>query len=174
MKKISVILLLFSFGIATHAQYDNSEKLSVLAGFVSTGSEYVFWTDNVYGGNLQLLYDVKKIEEGAIGLKASTALSNGYQGYYGGANLRIGSRFFGDLDLLFGYSSITNEKLLDTYGAGVSEFSGAAFVGNIGVGYRFANNPLFVRLAFGGHFPIDHKGLNSAFSLQLGFRIKQK
>jgi len=172
MKKISVILVLLSLGIATHAQYDNSEKLSLLAGFVSTGSEYIFWSDNVYGGNLQLLYDVKKIDEGAIGLKASTVLSSGYQGYYGGANLRIGSQFFGDLDLLFGYSSITSEKLLDTYGAGVSEYSGAAFVGNLGFGYRFANNPLFVRVAYGAHTPIGNKGLNTGFSIQLGFRIK--
>lgn len=111
MKKISAVLLLLSLCISTHAQYDNTEKLSILTGFVSTGSEFIFWSDNVFGGNLQLLYDVKKVEEGAIGLKASTVLSSGYQGYYGGANLRVGSRFFGDLDLLFGYSSITSEKL---------------------------------------------------------------
>ena len=172
MKKISVFLTLLVIGLISNAQYDNSEKLSVLAGFVSTGSEFVFWSDNVYGGNLQLLYDVKKIHEGAIGIKASTALANGHQGYYGGPNFRIGSRFFGDIDLLFGYSSINNEKLLSNYGANVSEYKGAAFVGNIGFGYRFAENPLFVRLAYGGHFPIGHMGLNTAFTFQLGFRIK--
>jgi len=63
----------------------------------------------VYGGNLQLIYDFKKIEEGAIGLKGSAALSDGYNGFYGGLNGRIGSRFFGDMDVLFGYSSIKNE-----------------------------------------------------------------
>lgn len=60
MKNISVFLMLLVSVLLSNAQYDDSEKLSVLAGFVSTGSEFVFWTDNVYGGNLQLLYDVKK------------------------------------------------------------------------------------------------------------------
>lgn len=69
----------------------------MLAGIISTGSEFVFWSDNVYGGNLQINYDIKKIQEGAIGLKASTALSDGYQGYYGGMNARISSRFFGEV-----------------------------------------------------------------------------
>jgi len=172
MKRIFIVLFLVVSNLGVQAQYDNSEKLSVLAGFISTGSEYIFWSDNVYGGNVQLIYDVKKIHEGAIGLKASTGFSNGFQGYYGGGNFRIGSRFFGDMDLLFGYSSISNEKLLSSYGVGVSEYNGGAFVGNIGLGYRFVNSPLFVRLAYGGHFPINHMGLNSSFNLQLGFRIK--
>lgn len=173
MRKLFVVLLFILPNLIANAQYDNSEKLSVLAGFVSTGSEYVFWSDNVYGGSLQLVYDVKKIEEGAIGLKASTALSGGYQGYYGGLNTRIGSRFFLDFDLLFGYSSIDNEDLLSNYGVGVTEYKGAAFVGNIGIGYRFESNPLFFRLAYGGHTPIGNSGLNTAFSIQLGFRLKQ-
>lgn len=172
MKRISIALFLFGLVSLSNAQYDNSEKMSVLAGFVSTGSEFVFWSDNVYGGSLQLNYDVKKIEEGAIALKASTALSGGYQGYYGGANFRVGSRFFGDMDALFGYSSITDSKLLDNYGVGVAEYKGTAFVCNIGIGYRFADNPLFIRFAYGGHFPINQTGLNTDFSLQLGFRIK--
>ena len=151
------------------AIYDNSEKLSVLVGFTSTGSEFVFWSDNVYGGNLQLVYDIKKIEEGAIGLKGSVALSDGYSGYYGGLNFRIGSRFFGDVDLLFGYSSIKNEKLLTSYNT--DQYNGGAFVGTIGIGYRFAN-PLFVRIAYAGHFPFSSKGLNSTFIFQLGYRIK--
>ncbi|RLD82784.1 MAG: hypothetical protein DRJ10_04665 [Bacteroidetes bacterium] len=171
MEKLTITLFLISINYVAIAQYDNSEKLSILAGFVSTGSEFVFWSDNVYGGNFQLVYDVKKIEEGAIGLKASAALSSGYQGYYGGLNLRIGSRFFGDMDLLYGYSSITNEKLLSNYGANINKYSGGAFVGNIGIGFRFADNPLFVRLAYGGHFPTNHLGLNTAFFIQLGFRI---
>ena len=172
MKSIIITIILVLSSLISLAQYDNSEKLSILGGFVSTGSEYIFWSDNVYGGNLQLVYDVKKIEEGAIALKVSTTLANGFQGYYGGLNLRIGSRFFGDVDLLFGYSSITDEQLLSNYGANIDKYSGASFVGNMGVGYRFANNPLFIRLAYGGHFPISHMGLNTAFSLQLGFRIK--
>ncbi|MCF6357297.1 MAG: hypothetical protein L3J54_05765 [Draconibacterium sp.] len=172
MRRISIVLILIYSSLQSFSQYDNSEKLSVLAGFTSTGSEFVFWSDNVYGGSFQLIYDVKKIEEGAIGLKVSTALSNGYQGYYGGPNFRIGSRFFADVDLLFGYSSIDNEKLLENYGANVSKFNGGAFVGNIGIGYRFANNPLFVRFSYGAHSPLSQSGLNTAFSMQLGFRIK--
>ena len=35
---------------------------------------------------------------------------------------RSDSRFFGDIDLLFGYSSISNEKLLSNYGSNVSEY----------------------------------------------------
>ena len=171
MRKIIIIISFMFSSLLSVAQYDNSEKLSILAGFISTGSEFIFWSDNVYGGNLQVNYDVKKIDEGAIALKVSTALSNGYQGYYGGLNFRMGSRFFGDVDLLFGHSSITNEKLLSTYGTGINEFSGGAFIGNIGIGFRFANNPLFVRMAYGGHFPMNHMGLNNAFSFQLGYRI---
>lgn len=170
MRKLLIVLLFIIPNLIANAQYDNSEKLSVLAGFVSTGSEYVFWSDNVYGGSFQLVYDVKKNEEGAIGLKASTALSNGFQGYYGGPNFRIGSRFFADLDLLVGYSSIDNEKLLSNYGANISEYNGGAFVGNFGIGYRF-ENPLFVRFVYGFHTPLGHTGLNTAFSMQLGFRI---
>ncbi len=172
MKKIFFAFVLISVGFLSYGQYDNSEKLSLLAGFVSTGSDFVFWSDNVYGGSFQLVYDVKKIEEGALALKASTAFSSGFQGYYGGLNARIGSRFFGDVDLLFGYSSIHNEKLLDSYGAGVEKYSGGAFVGTLGIGYRFLKNPLFIRLAYGAHTPLGHTGLNTAFSLQLGFRIK--
>ena len=172
MKKITITLALITICHLAMAQYDNSEKISILAGFTSTGSEFVFWSDNVYGGNLQLVYDIKKIEEGAIGLKGSAAISDGYNGFYGGFNGRIGSRFFGDMNALFGYSSITNEKLLSNYGAGVNKYSGGAFVGDIGIGFRFASNPLFVRMAFAGHLPINHTGLNSAYILQLGYRIK--
>lgn len=172
MKNLYIVLFLIVSNIAAHAQYDNSEKLSVLAGFISTGSEFIFWSDNVYGGNAQLIYDVKKIHEGAIGLKASAGFSNGFQGYYGGANFRVGSRFFADMDLLFGYSSVNNEKLLSTYGANVSEYTGGAFVGNFGFGFRFANNPLFIRFAFGSHFPLGHTGLNTSYNFQLGYRIK--
>ena len=169
MKKITITLALASFCYLAVAQYDNSEKISVLVGFTSTGSEFVFWSDNVYGGNLQLVYDFKKIEEGAIGLKGSAALSDGYNGFYGGLNGRIGSRFFGDMDVLVGYSSIKNEKLLSSYNT--NKYSGGAFVWDIGIGYRFIN-PLFVRLAFAAHTPINHTGLNTAYIVQLGYRIK--
>lgn len=166
---LSIVFVLFCFQVV-NAQYDNSEKLSILGGFTSTGSEFVFWSDNVYGGNFQILYDVKKIQEGAIGLKASGAWAEGFGGYYGGLNFRIGSRFFGDLDLMYGYSNISNEKLLSSYTP--KEHSGGAFVGDIGIGYRFANNPLFVRLAYIGHFPTGNSGLNTAINIQLGYRIK--
>ncbi len=170
MKKISIIIIMIYSSLQSFSQYDNSEKLSVLAGFTSAGSEFIFWSDNVYGGNLQFIYDFKKIEEGAIGFKGFGAWSNGYGGYYGGLNFRIGSRFFADMDLLFGYSSIDNEKLLTSYST--DKYSGGAFVGNIGIGYRLAESPLFFRLAYGGHFPFNDNGLNTAFFMQLGFRIK--
>jgi len=169
MKKISFTVVLLFFVLLADAQYDNSEKMSLLVGFTTTGSEFVFWNDNVYGGNLQIVYDVKKIEEGAIAIKASGSWAEGFQGYYGGMNFRIGSRFFGDLDLLFGYSSVTNEKLLSGYDT--DNYSGGAFIGGLGIGYRF-KNPLFIRLAYAGHFPFKSKGLNSGFNFQLGYRIK--
>ena len=75
------------------------------------------------------------------------------------------------MDVLFGYSSIKNEKLLSNYGADVDKYSGAAFVWDIGIGYRFIN-PLFVRLAFAAHVPIGHTGLNTAYIIQLGYRIR--
>ncbi len=168
MNKIITLLFLFTT-LAVNAQYDNSEKLTILGGFTSTGSEFVFWADNVYGGNVQLLYDVKKIHEGAIGLKASSTFSNGYTGYYGGLNLRIGSRFFGDTDLLFGYSTISNETLLKSYDT--DKFTGGAFVGNIGLGYRLANTPLLFRLAFCTHFPFGESALNTSYNIQIGYRI---
>ena len=170
MKYFFFSLFMTLFFQTVTAQYDNSEKISVLGGFTSTGSEFVFWSDNVYGGNLQLLYDVKKIWEGAIGVKGTGGWSPGYSGYYGGLNLRVGSRFFWDMDLLYGYSSVTNEKLLSNYT--VDQYEGGAFVGNMGLGFRFASNPLFIRLAYIGHFPTADRGINTAFNLQLGFRIK--
>ena len=164
-----VVLLMVSFQLVD-AQYDNSEKLSILGGFTSTGSEFVFWSDNVYGGNLQLVYDLKKIHEGAIGVKASGSWASGFGGYFGGLNFRVGSRFFADLDVLFGYSHITNEKLLSSYSP--KEHSGAAMVSTIGLGFRLAESPLFFRLAYGGHFPTGNRGLNTGFNLQLGYRFR--
>ena len=176
MKIVTIILVLIMIGQYANAQqvnnkdhYDNSKKFSILGGFTSTGSEFVFWSDNVYGGNVQLLYDFLKIGEGAIGFKVSGARANGFSGYYGGLDFRIGSRFFGDVDLLFGYSSVKNEKLLISYNT--TAFSGGAFVGSLGIGYRFIN-PLFIRLAYAGHFPFGASGLNSGFMFQLGFRFK--
>ena len=165
----TAMILVFTFQ-SLIAQYDNTEKLSILGGFTATGSEFVFYTDNVYGGNLQLVYDVLKIQEGAIGIKASGAWSDGYSGYYGGLNFRVGSRFFGDTDVLYGYSSISNPKLLGSYIP--KEHDGGAFIWNIGIGFRFPSNPFLLRMAFIGHFPIGNKGLNSAFNLQVGYRIK--
>lgn len=164
----SLMLLVFSFQLV-YAQYDNSEKLSILGGFTSTGSEFLFWSDNVYGGNLQLLYDIKKIHEGAIGVKAAGSWASGFGGYFGGLNFRVGSRFFADLDVLFGYSKITNEDLLSSYIP--KEHSGTALVSNLGIGFRLAESPLFFRLAYGGHFPSGNSGLNTGFNLQLGYRF---
>jgi hypothetical protein len=82
----------------------------------------------------------------------------------------MGSRFFGDVDLLFGYSTIDNEKLLSAYNT--DQYKGGAFIGGLGLGYRFAATPLFVRMAFSGHFPFNAQGLNSGFMLQLGYRIR--
>ena len=79
--------------------------------------------------------------------------------------------FFGDLDLLLGYSSISNEKLLSTYPK-VDKYSGGAFAGNVGLGYRFANNPLLIRFAITSHFPFQNVGINYGYSLQVGYRFK--
>ena len=171
MKKyiIGSILLLFTAGV--FGQYDeNREKFTLLGGFISSGSEFVFWSDNVYGGNLQLVYDILKIGEGSIGLKASGAWAEGFGGYYGGASFRIGSRLFGDLDLLVGHSSISNEKLLSGY-PGVNKYSGGAFAGNLGFGYRFPNNPFVVRLALTTHFPFKDVGINYGYNFQIGYRF---
>lgn len=35
----------------------------------------------MYGGNLQLVYDLKKIHEGAIGVKASGSWASGFGGH---------------------------------------------------------------------------------------------
>lgn len=172
MKYLIFTLLFSSFLTIANAQYDNSEKLSILGGFTSTGSEFVFWDDNVYGGNLSFVYDVKKIHEGAIGIKGTGAWSSGYSGYYGGLNFRVGSRFFLDMDALYGHSSISNDKLLPSYTVD-DEYKGGAFVGNIGIGYRFPDNPFFVRLAYIGHFATSNQGINTAFNLQLGYRLQQ-
>ncbi len=54
MKKTLVTIFLISSSLLSFAQYDNSEKLSVLVGFVSSGSEFVFWSDNVTGATSNL------------------------------------------------------------------------------------------------------------------------
>ena len=121
MKKIIQLAFFLLLTVHAYGQYDeNKEKITIISGFLSTGSKFVFSSDNVYGGNFQVVYDVLKIEEGSIGLKASGAWADGFSGYYGGANLRIESRFFGDLDLLFGHSQsviknyyrLTQEKII--------------------------------------------------------------
>jgi hypothetical protein len=67
MKTIFSTLILAFAVHSLIAQYDNSEKFTILGGFTATGSEFVFYSDNVYGGNVQLVYDVLKIQEGANG-----------------------------------------------------------------------------------------------------------
>ncbi len=171
MKKFIITSLCLIYTSQVFGQFDeNKEKFTLLAGITSTGSEFVIWSDNVYGGNVQFVYDFIKIEEGAIAFKGSFAWSDGFSGYYGGANLRIGTHLFGDIDLLLGYSSISNEKLLSGY-KGVSEYNGGAFVGNIGFGYRFITNPLLIRFAINSHFPFNGSGFNYGYNLQIGYRF---
>ena len=171
MKKIIQLVVYLFFTTQVFCQVDASkERFTALGGLISSGSEFVFWSDNVYGGNFQLVYDVLKIQEGAVALKASGVWASGYNGYYGGANLRIGSRFFGDIDLLLGHSSVSNEKLLSSYPK-VDKYSGGAFIGNLGFGYRFPNNPLLVRLALTTHFPFQNEGINYGYNFQIGYRF---
>ena len=169
--------IIVSFGVfmllasSVFGQYEeNKEKFTILGGLMSSGTEFVFWSDNVYGGNFQIIYDALKIQEGSIGIKASGVWAEGFSGYYGGPNLRIGSKLFLDFDAMFGYSSISNKKLLSTYPK-TDHYSGGAFVGNIGFGYRFANNPLLVRFAITSHFPFQNVGINYGYNLQLGYRL---
>ena len=87
MKKLIITTLCVIYATQAFGQFDeNREKFTLLAGITSTGSEFVIWSDNVYGGNAQFIYDFIKIEEGAIAFKGSFALSDGFIGYYGGAN----------------------------------------------------------------------------------------
>ena len=171
MKKIIQLAVFLLFAVQVFGQYDeNKEKFTILGGVMTSGSEFIFQSDNVYGGNFQIIYDLLKIEEGSIGFKASGAWADGFSGYYGGTNLRIGSRLFGDLDLLLGYSSISNEKLLSTYPK-VDKYSGGAFIGNLGFGYRFPDNPLLIRLVLTSHFPFQDAGINYGYNLQIGYRF---
>ena len=171
MKKNLIVVFYLIFASQTFAQFDeNKEKFTLLGGITSTGSEFVIWSDNVYGGNVQFVYDFMKIEEGAIAFKGSFAWSDGFSGYYGGLNLRMGTHLFGDIDLLFGHSTISNEKLLSSY-KDRSKYNGGAFVGNIGFGYRFIDNPLLIRFAINSHFPFNDNGLNYGYNLQLGYRF---
>ncbi len=163
------ILLLSSF----HSFAQSGKEKTILIGFNSTGSEFIFWEDNTYGGNVQFIYEITKFggDFSAIGFKASGIFANGFTGGYGGINLRIDEPFFIDLDALIGYSGISNTDLLKSYERGTTEYSGMAFVSSIGVGYRIPESPLLFRLAYGIHIPFTGSGLNGALNLQLGFRF---
>ena len=144
-----------------------------MAGFATTGSEFIFWEDNTYGGNVQLIYELTKFAAGfsSVGFKASGMFADGMTGGYGGLNIRIDEPFFFDLDALLGYSSISNENLLLSYDKGITEYSNMAFVTSLGAGYRFPNSPLLVRLAYAIHVPFNTTGFNGALNFQLGVRF---
>lgn len=172
LKTLVLNILLFSSYLSYSQFEENNEKFTVLGGVTSTGSEFIIWSDNIYGGNVQFIYDVKKIEEGAIALKGSYSWADGFNGYYGGANIRIGSVLFADFDFLVGHSSVKNPELLKSYvDLSADEYKGPAFVGNIGFGYRFPTNPLLLRFSFNTHFPFNERGLNSGYNLQVGYRF---
>ena len=90
-------------------------------------------------------------------------------GGYGGLNMRIDEPFFIDIDALVGYSSISNPDLIKTYDFGTTEYNGMAFVTSLGLGYRFENSPLLIRLAYVMHIPLSGTGLNSGINFQLGY-----
>lgn len=155
--------------------FGQSEKkeITILGGFASTGSEFIFWDDNTYGGNVQLIYELVKFggDFSALGFKASGMFADGMTGGYGGLNIRIDEPFFIDFDALLGYSSITNPDLLASYDRGTTEYKDMAFATSIGVGYRFPNSPLLLRIAYAIHIPFNSSGFNGALNFQLGVRF---
>ena len=173
MRKLSAftIALLVSC-IALFGQQEKKE-ITVIAGFASTGSEFIFWSENTYGGNVQVIYELTKFGAGfsALGFKASGMFADGMTGGYGGLNLRVDEPFFVDLDALLGYSSITNSDLLSSYDKGLSEYKNMAFVTSLGLGYRFPTSPLLLRLAYTVHVPFSSSGFNGALNFQLGYRF---
>ena len=124
-------------------------------------------------GNLQVIYEITKFASGfsALGFKASGMFANGMTGGYGGLNLRVDEPIFVDLDALIGYSAITNPDLLSSYDKGLSEYKNMAFATSLGVGYRFAESPLILRLAYSIHLPFNSIGFNGALNFQLGYRF---
>ena len=176
MNAVSISMLLaivtLFFTTSSRAGSDKND-LMILGGFNTTGSEFIFWNDNTYGGNVQLIKELVEIFGGSstIGFKGSGLFADGMTGGYGGLNLRIDEPFFLDLDALVGYSSITNADLLKSYNFGTTEYQGMAFVTSLGMGYRFQNNPWLLRIAYTTHIPLANTGLNTGPNFQLGYRF---
>lgn len=165
-------VLIWILPLATSAQSD--EKNAVMIGFNSTGSEFVFWESNTYGFNVQYMRELVELGSGfsSLSFKASGLFANGMTGGYGGLNIRVDEPFFFDLDALFGYSSIKNAELLKTYDRNISEYNDLAIITGLGVGYRFPDNPLILRLAYAVHWALsDNSGFNGGLNLQLGFKF---
>ncbi len=164
---VVTLLLINTLSIAQ----SNEKDLILLVGFNTTGSEFVFWDDNTYGGNVQVIKELVKFGGGfsAIGFKASGLFADGMLGGYGGLNFRVDEPFFFDFDALIGYSSVTNPNLLKSYDFKTTEYNGMAFVSSLGIGYRLQNSPLLFRLAYSLHLPFGNNGLNTGLNFQLGY-----
>jgi len=172
MKKLYV--LTFSLFVLSMAKAQSDDKNALLIGFNSTGSEFVFWESNTYGLNVQYLREIAELGGGfsSLSLKGAGIFADGFTGGYGGLNIRVDEPFFVDMDVLFGYSNITNAELLKTYERNTTEYKDLAFITSLGVGYRFPSNPLILRLAYGVHWPISSSsGFNGALNLQLGVKF---
>jgi hypothetical protein len=169
------ILLMFFLGtLYSVAQYDNSEKFTFYAGVVTNGPDEYDFSDSVYGLSVHCVYDALKMHEGALGVKVSSGFGDGFKAYYLGPNIRFGSRFFLDMDLLFGYKEITNLKLLKTYPSFPSrtEYKGTAFLWDVGFGFRFSDIPLVLRGVIGASFATGYDGVSAVFGLHAGYRFK--
>ena len=169
MKKILIAFLLGT--VFTYSQYDNSEKFTVYAGVITNGPDEYDFSDVVYGFGVHAVYDALKMHEGALGVKASAGFGDGFNAYYLGPNIRFGSRFFLDMDVLFGYKEITNPKLLTTF-PGRTEYKGTAILWDVGFGYRFADMPLVLRGVMGISFATGYDGVSPVFGLHAGYRFK--
>jgi len=173
MRKLKTLIIALLCIVTTLFGQQEKREITILGGFATTGSEFIFWEDNTYGGNVQVIYELTKFAAGfsAVGFKASGMFADGMTGGYGGLNIRIDEPFFFDLDALLGYSSISNPDLLLSYDKGVTEFNNMAFVTSLGAGYRFPDSPLLVRLAYAIHVPFNSRGFNGALNFQLGLRF---
>ena len=170
MKNIIILGFVFCSSLI-NAQFDNSEKFTLMLGTITNGPDDYEFDETVFGFSIQGIYDVVKMHEGAIGIKASAGFGDGFNGYFGGVNARIGARFFLDMDLLFGYKEITNPKLITTY-PGLKEYKGNAVLWDLGFGYRFDNSPLVLRGGIGASFATGYAGVSPVFGVQLGYRFK--
>ena len=75
-----LLSIYFFVNVVTAQEASDEKKLVVLGGVTVTGSEFVFWEDNVVGGNLQLVYELKRFSAAAIGVKVAGGFSDGFSG----------------------------------------------------------------------------------------------